>query len=212
MRRALTIKKNLLAIAFLLSCCTLLAQRPRKGDTKAPAKQQLDWLSHAKLVDLTHPFNKETVYWPTESGFQLQKGTAGRTPKGYFYAANRFAAAEHGGTHIDAPSHFNQDGQTVDEIPLSRLMGEAVVVDVSAQCADDADYEVGIADLRRPAPLGRKAPSAIERRRSALAHWLRSPLAGPQGVSRHRRDGARCVGQAPFSRLSARRCQVPQPP
>lgn len=161
MRRA-TIKK-LLALGLVLSCCTLLAQRPRAGGqadaakaakaakaaNAAAARQQLDWLNHAKLIDLTHPFDRETIYWPTEAGFELQKGAAGKTAKGYFYAANRFAAAEHGGTHIDAPFHFNKGGQTVDELPLRQLMGEAVVIDVSAQCAGAADYEVGIADLRR---------------------------------------------------------------
>jgi kynurenine formamidase len=99
-------------------------------------------------VDLTHPFDEQTIYWPTEPGFQLQKGPAGKTAKGYFYAANRFASAEHGGTHLDAPYHFNQDGRTVDKLPLKRLIGTAVVIDVSAQCAADRDYEIGIADLR----------------------------------------------------------------
>jgi hypothetical protein len=29
----------------------------------------------------------------------------GPTPKGYYYAANRFASAEHGGTHLDLVPH-----------------------------------------------------------------------------------------------------------
>jgi kynurenine formamidase len=49
----------------------------------------------------------------------------------YFYAANRFATAEHGGTHIDAPIHFFANRETVDQIPLSRLIGPGVWVDVS---------------------------------------------------------------------------------
>jgi hypothetical protein len=55
------------------------------------------------IVDLTHAFDERTIYWPTEPGFVLEKGPAGFTERGYFYAANRFAAPEHGGTHIDAP-------------------------------------------------------------------------------------------------------------
>ena len=58
------------------------------------------------LVDLTHPFDQKTIYWPTEPSFRLERTALGVTEKGYFYAANRFASAEHGGTHIDAPDSF----------------------------------------------------------------------------------------------------------
>ena len=99
-------------------------------------------------MDLTHPFGERTIYWPTETGFILEKGPAGFTDRGYYYAANRFAAPEHGGTHIDAPIHFFKDGQTVDQIPLSRLVGESVCVDLSSQCSRDRDYQVTVEDLR----------------------------------------------------------------
>jgi len=102
-----------------------------------------------KTVDLTHPFDQRTIYWPTETGFTLQKGPAGFTDRGYYYAANRFAAPEHGGTHIDAPIHFFENGLTVDQIPLSQLMGECVCVDVSSQCAADRDYQVTVEDFRQ---------------------------------------------------------------
>src|SRR5262245_16295443 len=58
-----------------------------------------------KLIDLTHLFDEQTIYWPTEAGFLLERGNNGLTDKGYYYAANRFRAAEHGGTHVDAPIH-----------------------------------------------------------------------------------------------------------
>ncbi len=102
-----------------------------------------------RVVDLTHTFNRDTIYWPTEEGFKLVKEKAGFTNKGYYYAANRFIAAEHGGTHIDAPMHFSASGQTVDEIPLKRLVGEAVVIDVAEACKKNPDYQIGIEDLRR---------------------------------------------------------------
>jgi kynurenine formamidase len=99
------------------------------------------------LVDLTHPFDERTIYWPTEAGFRLERGPAGVTDRGYYYSANRFTAAEHGGTHVDAPNHFYKDRRTVDQIPLDRLIGPAACVDVSANCAADRDYQVTIEDL-----------------------------------------------------------------
>ena len=38
----------------------------------------------------------------------------------------------HSGTHIDAPSHFCEDGETIDRMPLSALIGPCEVVDATA--------------------------------------------------------------------------------
>ncbi len=101
-----------------------------------------------RVVDLTHPFNAETIYWPTDTkGFQFERGNNGRTSKGYYYAANRFATAEHGGTHLDAPIHFSENGQAAAEVPLGRLIGEAAVIDVSRACSENVDYLVTSGDL-----------------------------------------------------------------
>jgi kynurenine formamidase len=58
-----------------------------------------------RWIDLTHDFSSETLYWPTAERLRLETEFHGQTPKGYFYAANRYAASEHGGTHIAAPIH-----------------------------------------------------------------------------------------------------------
>lgn len=98
--------------------------------------------------DLTHPFDQSTIYWPTEAGFKLEREAYGITEKGYFYASNRFIAAEHGGTHIDAPIHFSAERETVDQIPLRRLIGPGVCVDVSERCAADRDYLISVEDFQ----------------------------------------------------------------
>jgi arylformamidase len=48
----------------------------------------------------------------------------------------------HTGTHADAARHFFDDGQPVDQIPLERLIGRAIVVHF-----DDAVRSVGAAEL-----------------------------------------------------------------
>ena len=99
------------------------------------------------IVDLTHPYDAQTIFWPTEPGFVLEKGVDERTAGGFYYRSNRFSSPEHGGTHIDAPSHFAEKGLTVDAIPLDHLVGPAIVVDVSKKCATDRDYRVSVEDL-----------------------------------------------------------------
>ena len=102
----------------------------------------------AALVDLSWPFDAKTLYWPTSpSGFELKELHRGMTPGGYFYAANSFCAPEHGGTHLDAPVHFAEKGWAVDQIPVQKLVGRAVVVDVTGRTAKDRDYRVTAADI-----------------------------------------------------------------
>lgn len=100
-----------------------------------------------KLVDLTHNYSSETIYWPTEEGFELDTKFEGTVEKGYYYSAKKFSAPEHGGTHIDAPIHFSENGGTVDQIPLERLFGKAVVVDVTKNALENRNYQVTVQDF-----------------------------------------------------------------
>jgi kynurenine formamidase len=106
-------------------------------------------LSKTRMVDLTHSFNSQTIYWPNApSTFKLDKLAYGKTEGGYFYSSFGFSSPEHGGTHLDAPIHFNEKGRTADQIPLSQLIGPVVVIDVSAKAKANADYRLTAADVR----------------------------------------------------------------
>jgi kynurenine formamidase len=100
-----------------------------------------------KWIDLTHAFSSDTIYWPTATGFTLEQEFHGQTDKGYFYAANRYGASEHGGTHIDAPIHFAKGHKTVDQLPIEQLAGAAIVVDVTGRVRTNVDYQVTVADF-----------------------------------------------------------------
>ena len=102
-----------------------------------------------EIVDLSHTYDSQAIYWPTAEGFQLRRDADGVTPAGYYYASNSFFTSEHGGTHIDAPVHFAEGHLTVDKIPLQQLIGPAVVIDVAQQSEKDADYQVTTDDIQR---------------------------------------------------------------
>jgi kynurenine formamidase len=114
-------------------------------------------------VDLTHPLNAQTLYWPTSpTTFQLERLSYGPTEGGYFYSANAFSAPEHGGTHLDAPIHFSADGISAEQIPLANLVAPAVVIDVAERAAADADYRLTRADVEAwEARHGRIQPGTI---------------------------------------------------
>ena len=126
----------------VLLCITLSACR----QSGSHEHSKIDFAG-AKIIDLSHPFDAQTIYWPTEDGFKFEKGFDGVTPQGFYYAANKFCGPEHGGTHIDAPKHFAISSHTVDQIPVEQLMGNAVVVDVTRQSDAHRDYQVTVADF-----------------------------------------------------------------
>jgi len=115
--------------------------------TSAEADPKLPPWAGFSVVDMSHSFAADTIYWPTEEGFKLRVGFEGITEGGYYYASNYYSAADHGGTHLDAPKHFAEGKQAADEVPLERLMGPACVVDVSEQALADPDYRLSEADV-----------------------------------------------------------------
>jgi kynurenine formamidase len=104
-----------------------------------------------RIVDLSHAYGEETLYWPSRPAdqFQLEQLAYGETPGGYFYSANRFCSPEHGGTHLDAPIHFARDHRTVDQLPLAQLVALAIRIDVREQAAKDRSYRLQVDDVLR---------------------------------------------------------------
>src|SRR5688500_11847106 len=101
------------------------------------------------IIDLSHAYDSQAIFWPTAEAFRLDKVADGMTPGGYYYASNNFFTSEHGGTHMDAPVHFAQGKQAADQVPLDRLVGAAVVIDVTDASNANADYQISVDDLQR---------------------------------------------------------------
>jgi kynurenine formamidase len=148
---------NRVALLFCLLLALMNIAVPQ-----AQSKPKTPTLDPAKLVDLTHSFDEHTIYWPNAEPFRWEKERWGKTDTGSWYAAARYAASEHGGTHIDSPIHFSEGKKTVDEIAVSQLVAPAVVVDVTKQCERDPDYQISAADVQRfERARGAIAPGAI---------------------------------------------------
>ncbi len=143
-----------------------------------------------RWVDLTHAFSSRSIYWPTDTlGFKLEQLAHGHTAGGWFYSSYRYSAAEHGGTHLDAPVHFAEGGWTNDQIPLASLVGPAVVVDVTSRV--QPDYLLTVDDLTKwEAEHGRVPKGAIvlvrtgwDARYQDRAAYLGTALRGPDAVA-----------------------------
>src|SRR6184192_2923249 len=92
----------------------------------------------ARILDLSYAINDKLVPWPGDQKFFEAKVNATIEKNGYF--TRSFWMLEHYGTHLDAPAHFPPGKTTVDQIPVKQLIGPAVVLDVRAEGARDADY------------------------------------------------------------------------
>jgi kynurenine formamidase len=105
-------------------------------------------ISEFHLVDLSHSYGDDTLYWPTApSRFEKTVISFGETESGGFYSAFSICTPEHGGTHLDAPMHFARDGLPTERIPLENLIAPAVVIDVSKKATADRNYLLGVDDV-----------------------------------------------------------------
>lgn len=126
-----------ISMLLLVSCKEAAKKEPSLSDV----------LKEGKWIDLSYDFSDKTLYWPTANTFKFDTAFDGETAGGYYYSAYNYCAAEHGGTHLDAPVHFAKGKWTADEIPLDHLTGEAVVIDVSDKALKNADYLITPADI-----------------------------------------------------------------
>ena len=168
-RRSNQLSACLLAVSLLAACAA-----PPAEEAAAPAVPDAESVAGWRMIDLSHAYGSDTLYWPTDTkGFALDTLAEGMTDAGYFYAAKEFATAEHGGTHLDAPVHFAEGGDDVASIPLDRLILPGIVVDVSESAATDPDYLVTAADVlawegdHGPVPAG----SAVLIRTGWASRW-----------------------------------------
>ena len=120
-----------------------------------------------EVLDLTAPLSAETpvIQLPPQfaqtAPFELEELSRydDRGPAWYW---NNFRTGEHTGTHFDAPNHWvtGQDREDVASVPAARLVAPAVVLDFSAQVADDPDFLLEVEHVRAwegdhgPVPTG----------------------------------------------------------
>ena len=90
--------------------------------------------SSTPILKLPEPFGNTVPFTLHEISRYDERG-----PAWYW---NDITTGEHTGTHFDAPVHWvtGRDGQDVSQVPLTRLIAPAAVLDFSGQAAADADF------------------------------------------------------------------------
>jgi arylformamidase len=78
-------------------------------------------------IDLSHPLEHGQHNFPFDPKLSvLVHNTVGSIG----YNITQLSLSTHQGTHLDVPFHFFDDGMTVDQVPLDRFYGPAVLIDL----------------------------------------------------------------------------------
>ncbi|GCF93620.1 metal-dependent hydrolase [Enterococcus florum] len=96
-------------------------------------------------VDLSHPVNKETPHY---SGYNTLEMYEVFTHEEHTVCASEYKIVSQYGTHIDPPSHFVENGRTLDQIELKEMVLPLCIVDLSEKTTTDHDYAFTVEDLK----------------------------------------------------------------
>lgn len=96
------------------------------------------------LIDITIPLHNGMVHWPSDPAPRIERIMD--VDKGDKVTLSKLDVISHTGTHIDAPLHFVPKGGTIDEMPLTTMIGPARVIEIkdreSIKLGELAPYDV----------------------------------------------------------------------
>lgn len=104
-----------------------------------------------KIIDISWPLSEQSTSYKDRKTvrFEEQKNFERDNAR-----ETKISCDSHSGTHIDAPSHFLKDGQTIDQLDLNRLIGNCIVLDltdvgekIDAHAIGDFDEQINAGDI-----------------------------------------------------------------
>lgn len=114
------------------------------GGLALPARRAAASSEGWHVIDLSHVYSPNM---PTYTPGEAPTVEPFVTVEANGFLIQFWTLYEHSGTHVDFPAHFIADGTTVDNYDPNLLLAPAVVIDISAKAADDADAMLTIEDI-----------------------------------------------------------------
>ena len=136
-----------------------------------------------KIIDITHPLSDRLAPWPGDTPFEFR--FVARLREGASCNVGKVTCSIHTGTHLDAPYHYNESGDTIDALPPELFIGPARVFLAQGRQVITREVFVGLDGRATPRVLVRTNacddksvfPSRIPTLASDVPAWL-----GEQGV------------------------------
>src|ERR687885_2218065 len=108
-----------------------MAKRSNKKAKMANKNANTQITLSRTFYDLTQIISKDI---PIYSGDPQPDFESSSTIERDNYNVTRILLGSHSGTHVDAQSHFLRNGNSIDREPVSKFVGESIVVDLSKRC------------------------------------------------------------------------------
>jgi len=143
-------------LAFVLGCA---AAHSPSGSIPNPGDG--GWIDATATLDpATTPIYAGDAPMKFEFLHDMRKGDA--------FTLSAYSMGAHSGTHVDAPMHFVREGGSIEQIPLTALIGPARVIDIPESVQAIDANELNKHDWRG-------APRVLFRTRSAVRGWMSDP-------------------------------------
>lgn len=82
-----------------------------------------------RIIDISVPIYTGMVYYPGDAAVSVEPGM--QISNGDVANLSQIHMGSHSGTHVDAPHHFIDEQDTVDDLPLDVLLGPVKVLDLT---------------------------------------------------------------------------------
>ena len=92
------------------------------------------------IYDVSVPITNSMPVWPSDPPVTLTPKAHVASGGSHTIRVTGIEMGSHTGTHIDAPWHFVEGGRKLNEIPLDRLIGPALVVEVRDSASIDRSH------------------------------------------------------------------------
>ena len=137
-----------------------------------------------KIIDLSVP-----VYGDTQAPPAVLEKTSIKTvhKEPGHWQASWFSISAHLASHVDSPLHVIENSPTIGEIPLGKIIGEAVVLDFTDKDEDeeitDKDLEKYVSDIKEGDIVILRTDWGAKRFAAAdFSYWNKSPVLTPEGA------------------------------
>jgi arylformamidase len=82
-----------------------------------------------RIIDITIEISDHMVVWEGDPGVKIRQLL--KMKNGDPYNLTRLDLGVHNGSHVDAPLHFLENGNSTDHFPLSQMVGPVQVIEIN---------------------------------------------------------------------------------
>jgi kynurenine formamidase len=135
-------------VAVFAAAATLAASgfaTSQSGSGSHSAAGAVKTISYSRVVELSQPISSRIPLWPGDPKVVFRV-VATMKKDGYYL--RKFTIGEHSATHMNAANSFIEgDTTAITDYPAAQRVVPAAVIDVSARCAANVDYQLTKQDV-----------------------------------------------------------------